>query len=323
MMKRRFVLLIACVFCHAPPIHAAALSTSQASCDRQCLDQLAAAYLEALKAHDPARLPLAANVKFTENNVVLPIGRGLWRTVSGDGAHGVIATDLVRGEVVLSAVIAEGDHTAILLARLRVEDGRLTEIETLVGRRDNTPWLEPIGWYQMAPLLEQEVDPARRTARDVSIDIENRYFDRLTDATRPTPPLDERCNRIENGVRTTNNPDPFPGRSSSPLSAEVTRMSCAEHFALNKLGFVTRVRNRRYGLVDEAKGISLAMVIFDHDGDIGMVAAGDAAHSATLSSPQPSPASIMVGEVFKVEAGKIVLIQALLIALPYGMTSSW
>ena len=41
------------------------------------------AYVAALKERDPSKLPLARNVRFTENNVELPVSNhGLWGTVS-------------------------------------------------------------------------------------------------------------------------------------------------------------------------------------------------------------------------------------------------
>ncbi|MGH9592719.1 MAG: hypothetical protein ACRD5L_06485, partial [Bryobacteraceae bacterium] len=38
-------------------------------CDRACLEGFVNQYLEALVAHDPKRLPLTADVKFSENDV--------------------------------------------------------------------------------------------------------------------------------------------------------------------------------------------------------------------------------------------------------------
>jgi hypothetical protein len=65
---------------------AAAESFAASDCDRQCLYGFVDQYMAALVAKDPARLPWAAHAKFTENNVELPIGYGLWGTISGRGA---------------------------------------------------------------------------------------------------------------------------------------------------------------------------------------------------------------------------------------------
>ena len=66
------------------------------------------AYLNALVAHDPAALPVAANVKFTEDNVQKKLGEGLWQTASKlrafrqdvlDDRHSTAASLVVLEEV--------------------------------------------------------------------------------------------------------------------------------------------------------------------------------------------------------------------------------
>ena len=52
-----------------------------ARCDRTCLEGLIDAYLAAVVAHDPSRLPLSADVRYTENEQLLAVGDGFcaWR----------------------------------------------------------------------------------------------------------------------------------------------------------------------------------------------------------------------------------------------------
>ncbi len=52
------------------------------NCDRACLEGFANQYLDALVARDPSRVPLAENVKFTENGQELKVGDALWATAS-------------------------------------------------------------------------------------------------------------------------------------------------------------------------------------------------------------------------------------------------
>jgi hypothetical protein len=56
-------------------------------CDRACLQGFIDQYPQALLAHDPYRLPVTKDVKFTENTVRLRVGDGLWNTLSGVGAE--------------------------------------------------------------------------------------------------------------------------------------------------------------------------------------------------------------------------------------------
>ena len=58
------------------------------SCDRACLNRVADAYVAAMLARDPAKAPLAANVKFTEQAQVRAVGEGLWKTAVAARAGG-------------------------------------------------------------------------------------------------------------------------------------------------------------------------------------------------------------------------------------------
>src|SRR5688572_3380544 len=63
-------------------------------CDRQCLESFVTAYVSALRDKQPSRAPFAENIRFTENSVEMPIGEGLWASVSAiNPADGMIAAD--------------------------------------------------------------------------------------------------------------------------------------------------------------------------------------------------------------------------------------
>src|SRR5688500_4619261 len=68
-------------------------------CDRACLERVVDQYLEALVARDPKRLPLSADVKYTENAQVVPIGDGFWKTVQGRGDYTHYFADPEAGQV--------------------------------------------------------------------------------------------------------------------------------------------------------------------------------------------------------------------------------
>jgi hypothetical protein len=53
------------------------------TCDRQCLVFLIKNYLAALLKHAPKAVLFDQEVKFTENTANIPVGYGLWETVSG------------------------------------------------------------------------------------------------------------------------------------------------------------------------------------------------------------------------------------------------
>ena len=84
------------------------------------------------------------------------------------------------------------------------------------------------------------------------------------------------CNRIENGMQTTNRPTPAGETRPNPATATnySAQWSCREQFESGLLHFVTRIRDRRYVAVDEERGLVFAFVFFDH-------AAGDTRNFTT------------------------------------------
>src|SRR5262245_22028965 len=58
-----------------------------ADCNRACLEGLMEQYIAALLAHDPKRLPLSADVKYSEQDQLMDVGDGFWKTVTGRGTY--------------------------------------------------------------------------------------------------------------------------------------------------------------------------------------------------------------------------------------------
>src|SRR5512144_653206 len=76
-------LLLLCFVTASPQFLAAQASkVSGESCDRECLRGFITQYLDAMIAHKPDPLPVAAAVKFTENCEEMKLGDGLWKTAS-------------------------------------------------------------------------------------------------------------------------------------------------------------------------------------------------------------------------------------------------
>ncbi|HYP80574.1 MAG TPA: hypothetical protein VEQ17_09820, partial [Steroidobacteraceae bacterium] len=69
-------------------------------CDRACLYTVLDQYLAGLKARDTRKVPWAARVKNTENNVELRLGDGLWGTVTQvDPGYEMRFADPATGQV--------------------------------------------------------------------------------------------------------------------------------------------------------------------------------------------------------------------------------
>ena len=75
-------------------------SVPRVDCDRACLEGFATSYVAALAAKDPSRAPFADDIKFTENSVEMPIGEGLWGSVTAiDPKDGMVPADTETANV--------------------------------------------------------------------------------------------------------------------------------------------------------------------------------------------------------------------------------
>ena len=68
-----FVVVIAIVTGNIAPRADASTGSIPLNCNRACLENLVDQYLAAVVAHDPRRLPLSREVKYTENDQVLSV----------------------------------------------------------------------------------------------------------------------------------------------------------------------------------------------------------------------------------------------------------
>jgi len=312
-MNKCFVLVLMVLQCG--PMFAATPSSPVVDCDRACLYGFVDRYLTALDSHHPETLPLAANVKFSENNVVLRLGDGLWNTISARRAYDLRAADPLTGETAWFGVVEEHGVAAVYSMRMKVKQNRITEIETVLSRRvDDGPFPRPELLKLPSPLFSRDLTPLAKRPRERLISIANGYFDtlQLNDGQLFTH-FDPDCNRHENGLQTTNNAEAFPG---NPLAT----MGCEAQFRTGNFRYDDALRARRYPLVDEEKGLVLAAAFIDHSGKL-------VDYTWTDGSPQhsryTSPHSYVLLELFKIENGLIRQIEAVFATVPYGMESAW
>ncbi len=93
------------------------------NCDRGCLEDVVDQYLAALVAHDPKRLPLSADVKYTEQDQPMELGDGFWKTVQSVGNYKHIFADPEVGEVAFMGTMHEAGVPLLMSLRLRVQPG--------------------------------------------------------------------------------------------------------------------------------------------------------------------------------------------------------
>jgi hypothetical protein len=283
-------------------------------CDRACLDTYVDQYLAALVAHDPSRLPLARQVKFTENGQELKLGDGLWGTASGIGNYKILADDPQAGEVMFMGTMLENGAPIILNLRLKIELRRITEIETLVARKEAGSLARPENLVTPNPLFAETVPPAERRSRQNMIAIANSYFNAIEKGHASYVPFDKDCNRIESGVQTTNNKQ----LATSPDS--ILGLGCEDQLKTRNFQPDTLIRDRRFAVIDEERGLVFVLGFFDHDAKLRSYTLAD---GRTVKQTRTAPWTWEIGEMFKIQDGKIMRVEAIVNTCPYGMKAGW
>jgi hypothetical protein len=288
-------------------------AVTPSDCNRACLLGFVHAYLDALTHKDPARAHFAKDVRFTENNVELPIGNdGLWGTISGVAATGLEVADVTTGNAAWFGTVEEHGDPAYYAMRLKVRDGRIVEVETVVDRKGTLP--APFG--DPAKLVHDpafgEVMPSQqRRPRERLIAVANGYFStvELNDGQIFTA-FDDDCQRTENGISTNRG-----GQAAAAIAA-----GCEAQFKLGLYRINKRVRERRYELVDEERGVVVGTGFFDHANTFDTYKTNDGKERKTALK---WPNSITLMEAFKIRDGKIYRVEAVFTYVPYSMHSPW
>jgi hypothetical protein len=292
--------------------HFSAARAAGQNCDRACLSGIADRYLAAMVAHDPSRLPLAKNVKFTEDGVRLKLGDGLWATASGVGSYKLYFAEPSAGAAGIYTVVQENGTPAILFVRLKVADRKITEIETLVARKETTAILNTDNLKEVRPIFLETVPAADRPSRAEMVSMVGKYFDGIEQGNGDIVPFDKDCIRIENGIQTC------PGSASSPLGA----LSCGAQLSTKIFTYIQTVSPRRFPIVDGERGLVLAIVRFNHPATQQTVEVpGRGKMSMGRYSQWPN--STQIAELFKIKDRKIKEITAVIVTQAYKAPTGW
>ncbi len=289
-------------------------AATASSCDRACLTGILDQYLAGLVAHDPSRVPFATKVKFTENNVQLQIGDGLWGTVSGIRHDSDLKfADPAAGEVGYYGVVEEHGEPAYIALRLKVDGGKITEVESIVCRKGNGPGpTDHFGELKHDPSFFQTEPVSERSSRARLIALANGYFStlQLNDGTLHTR-FDPTCSRLEDG---------WQGAADPNAKNPFTRLSCGAQFKLGYYRWDDRVRDRHFLVIDEARGLVMARMFIDHRGILTDYTLTNGEHRV---SPVKAPHTWCALELFKIRKGAIYRIEAVFVPVPYYMPSPW
>jgi len=175
----------------------------RSECDRTCLDEFAKRYLDALVANDPTALPMASDIRFTEDGLDLLPGEGFWATATGLRQHRLNILDDEWDTAAGLAVMEEGDQPVLLAYRMKIRDRKVAELETLVVRQDGERQLMNRGELAKPPTaFLVEVPPGQRESREELIRISQYYPDglRVGSFVEVDAPFAQGARRLENGL---------------------------------------------------------------------------------------------------------------------------
>ena len=279
--------MLICVFAAPSDIHAQ-------GCDRECLRGFITQYLDALAARNPGALPLANNVKFTEDSDEMKLGEGkMWTSFTKLTDYRRDILDVKQGVAVSFLVVEGGAEPPLYVIRLKIEDKKISEIETMVVRNKAEGMLyNPENLKKVQPLMLSEVPAAQKTPREEAIKIALTYPEglRIGSFVKADSPMLDEAYRYENGMLMAG-----PGCTFFPTCGVMKTQS------IPTLSEITH----RVIAVDEELGVVAVRMNFGK----GSLFSGEGV--------------LDVWHSFKIMDGKIHAAEAYCKAVPAGKKSGW
>jgi len=281
---------------------------SDAERNAEDLTEVMDRYLDLLVKNNPSGLAVSEDIRITENGYPIPLGSGLFQTAE-EITYKQYMTDPSVSQVMVFGVVRESVLLANFMVRLKVVKDKITEIETIVARKDESSFASPEDLKEPRPIYARVLSESERSPRDVLIKIADSYFEGIEKNTGEFVPFHKDCNRYENGTQTTNNPSTIA-------------TGCKEQFDDKVYSYITKIRDRRYLMADEEKGLVFGIVTFDMPGK-----RENFEYFPTPFDELPTrfykPRSLLLAEMFKIVDGQILSIEAVMVNVPFGATSGW
>jgi hypothetical protein len=300
---------------------AISLSSCSKKMDRPALVALMEQYLAALAKHDPSAVPLAREIKLVENTEVTAIGKGLWETATGGPTQfKIFVADPVAGQVGFMGVIQVKNKPTIVAARLKVVNGKITEIDHLVIPA-YSPSLNP-NMEKVRPGLVEPILASEHTPRDSMLKIANSYYEAIVQDNGKIAPFADSCQRRENGGITANDHTQTPEEAAKDDFSPFRKMTCSEQLSTGVMSYITDINKRRLLAVDEKMGLVFAMSIFRHNGEPKIMKI-TGMPGITERENKYGPFDLPAAHIFKIKSGKIYEIEAIGYITKHGIKNGW
>jgi hypothetical protein len=295
-------------------------------CDRDCLIGFMDGYMNAIFKHDPKAVPpLAIDVRMTENTGHMDVGEGmLWRSHLEPTSFKIYIADPVNGQVAEQARLKIEGRNALVAVRLKIDRGKILEIEQLWDRNINDAAIPLLTTPR--PTLVNDVPPSERTSREVLLYAANSYFDALEGDDGSIAAFADDCVRHENGYQTVNNPPPGgrmmpapmlpdPNTDAGKQQLKFSMMTCKQQIDSKTFAYMKHIRPRRALIIDEQKGLVATFPLFVHDGT---------RRGAPPDAPPGMLQNLVTVETFGIRGGLIHEVEVFpFVTIPYGLGNGW
>jgi hypothetical protein len=283
--------IIAITFSSALLLGFSQASAAAENCDRTCLSGMITQYVDAVVARDHSKLPLAENVRFTEDSKALKLGEGLWQAVTTKGGFRHDYLDTKKQIAATHVQLLEGKNQVLYSVLLHVKDKKISGIETLVQRVTPESRFQPTELGKPVRGMNDPVPANKKQSRESMIKTALTYTEglRIGSFTDGGTPFAPGAYRVENGVITAGD---GCGRDDCGLYSQ--------NIILHP-GIVASV-----AAVDEENGVVLLWMNFGYTGP----AYGEGNALVTF-------------EAFKVWGGQIHSINAFFRGLPLSTARFW
>ena len=295
---------------------------------REALEQMITAYLEALVARDPGRLPARRDLRFTENGVAIPIGEALWQTIDGLAGYRVDYSDPDSGQAASHVAFVENGLAGLMALRLRIVDDAIAEVETILHRGApmalTMPPVDPI-WFEAEA-------PGSGLDRAGLAEATENYLRAVSTSDgskvkfNPNSAL-----RLENGTLMALGPNDRWPHALKPIEDEgswfaavrsTIGMDLSEQLSTGLYSFITSYDNARFPLIDVERQVVFGVWNFRRLGTVkGVTFRGKYyPHMERTQFPNEN----LLGQAFKYRDGTITRVQGVFLnANVYKAGTGW
>jgi hypothetical protein len=286
-------------------------------CDRECLIGIADRYLAALVAHDPNAAPMADEVRFTENTVLLEVGEGLWQTASAvPASFAIYVPDPVSRMLGFIGIMEEDGAPIQLGLRLAInDDGEIIEAEHQVVRSLRESSLENLRTPRPGLLPTAVIPESERLPRELMLVIAQTYYDAIEQSDGDASLFADECERRENGMITAG------GTGESFFGGP--RQGCNAQLDTRAMSYIDSIDLRRVWIADEVTGLAFGISQFRHSMEDPTIDIYDADGELTERTVDFEPFDLPAMHTFKIRGGRIYEIEAMGFMTPYMSPSGW